>query len=74
MWLEAALSLKMCLQRLSPTLCHYSCAWPCAGFGTRLAGDNITGTQHKDVRARTVTAKVMYRCSRYKGSFRRNLS
>lgn len=58
-WLEASLSLKTHLQRLSPTPYHYSYAWPCAGFGTRLAGDNITGTQGKDIWARLVTATVM---------------
>lgn len=60
-WLEAALSLKMCLQCLSPTLYHYSCAWPHAGFGTCLAGDDIPGTKHGDIWARIVTAMVMSR-------------
>lgn len=60
-WLEATLSLKMCLQCLSPTLCHYSCAWPRAGFGTCLAGDNIPRPKHRDIWARIVTATVMSR-------------
>lgn len=36
-----------------------SCAWPCAGFGIFLAGEKITGTQHKAIWARIVTAMVM---------------
>lgn len=54
-WLEAAL---ICLQCLSPTLFHYTCALPCAGFCTCLADDNTTGIQHKDISARMVAVMV----------------
>lgn len=53
-WLEAALFSKMCLQCLSPTLFHYTCALLCAGFCTCLEDNNITGIQHKNIWARRV--------------------